>query len=507
MSSRISAAFATALEAISAKLRLRYLGLGFLWAWIYCTWMSPLVFPESMGLTTNKDISWIISAAAVTVSLFVSPLLFKRDFISIGWVKLIAPLGTTLGSIAQAQAILFGVDLPLVQIVGGVVTGICSGWLWIMWGEFFGVVDPEITHFSLPLTVAVPLICMLSTMAASGPIAGAAVCCLPLVSGACLVLSVSDQLPSVARGVPSASSGIVPSRVCLLDFFKLGLAMIATYVVISFCWSMFTWGAEFGWSEWFIVAYAIGGLMAIVAACMSLLFARAGNVFGLYRWLVPFALFAYAALSFQSYGGALAAWCLITIVQYGFDIVVWVYFADIVNAGLCSGRLAAGINRGLVQLAVLLGSALGVVAPKWFEAGIVSFPSFLILLLAVLITAVFAVFSSSRSSNPFAALRKKDEELVGELDREAGEAADRGVKRVEDTRPLVCERLAKEHALTKREAEIMSLLACGRSIPFVANSLYISKNTVDSHVKSIYRKLDVHSRQDLLDRVQNEENA
>jgi len=50
--------------------------------------------------------------------------------------------------------------------------------------------------------------------------------------------------------------------------------------------------------------------------------------------------------------------------------------------------------------------------------------------------------------------------------------------------------------LTSREWEIVDLLAPGRSTDDIADALVISSETVRSHVKSIMRKLGVHSRGD-----------
>lgn len=63
-------------------------------------------------------------------------------------------------------------------------------------------------------------------------------------------------------------------------------------------------------------------------------------------------------------------------------------------------------------------------------------------------------------------------------------------------------RVARDFGLTEREAEIMSLLARGRNVPFIEEELIISRNTIKTHVKHIYQKLDVHSQQELIDLVE-----
>ncbi len=55
-------------------------------------------------------------------------------------------------------------------------------------------------------------------------------------------------------------------------------------------------------------------------------------------------------------------------------------------------------------------------------------------------------------------------------------------------------RHSEETALTAREAEVLSLLGRGFQLSVVAKTLAISHNTASTHVKSIYRKLNIRSR-------------
>lgn len=48
--------------------------------------------------------------------------------------------------------------------------------------------------------------------------------------------------------------------------------------------------------------------------------------------------------------------------------------------------------------------------------------------------------------------------------------------------------------LTPTEFQVLRLIGQGKSNDDIANSLFISKNTVRSHIKSIYAKLNTHSR-------------
>ncbi|WP_296010073.1 helix-turn-helix transcriptional regulator [uncultured Adlercreutzia sp.] len=55
--------------------------------------------------------------------------------------------------------------------------------------------------------------------------------------------------------------------------------------------------------------------------------------------------------------------------------------------------------------------------------------------------------------------------------------------------------------LTQRQREVFQLLAKGRNVPFIADSLCLSPNTVRTYKKELYYTLGVHSQQELIDLV------
>lgn len=62
-----------------------------------------------------------------------------------------------------------------------------------------------------------------------------------------------------------------------------------------------------------------------------------------------------------------------------------------------------------------------------------------------------------------------------------------------------CTAVAERYGLAKREQETMALIAKGRSKRYIAEQLCLSENTVRGYAKTLYAKLGVHSRQELLD--------
>ena len=67
-----------------------------------------------------------------------------------------------------------------------------------------------------------------------------------------------------------------------------------------------------------------------------------------------------------------------------------------------------------------------------------------------------------------------------------------------------CEAVARTYGLTSRETDVLFLLSRGRNAAYIEKELVVSGNTVKSHMLSIYRKLGVHSQQELISLVEQE---
>lgn len=65
--------------------------------------------------------------------------------------------------------------------------------------------------------------------------------------------------------------------------------------------------------------------------------------------------------------------------------------------------------------------------------------------------------------------------------------------------------LAAAHGLSPRELEVLYLLGRGYNHGYIATRLYISENTVRTHVRHIYSKLGISSREDLIELIDQED--
>lgn len=84
---------------------------------------------------------------------------------------------------------------------------------------------------------------------------------------------------------------------------------------------------------------------------------------------------------------------------------------------------------------------------------------------------------------------------LGEMRREAS------VKAVEARVVDPVAAFAGRYGLNDTERAIVSLIAQGRSRTFIAQALSYSENTIRNYTRTVYRKVGVHSKQELLDRV------
>ncbi|MFQ8867491.1 MAG: response regulator transcription factor, partial [Eggerthella lenta] len=91
---------------------------------------------------------------------------------------------------------------------------------------------------------------------------------------------------------------------------------------------------------------------------------------------------------------------------------------------------------------------------------------------------------------------------AGSVKAASGEKLAPVVGAVGDSVTAGCAVAVERYGLSRREAEVLDLLARGRDVPYVAEELVISKNTVRTHTKSIFAKTGVHSRQELIDLVE-----
>lgn len=205
-----------------------------------------------------------------------------------------------------------------------------------------------------------------------------------------------------------------------------------------------------------------------------------------FGWLALAAVFLAALLVVALSDGAGVADQVALLVLFSMPVCFEMYVLMLVVAGSSEGRADAG----RLALAILLipeaaAHAAGQACLLWLPAASAdTLPESAPLIACVLGTGVAACVFCFASSLAF---RKAGPPAQGPLPQAAPQA------------PLdsAVERLACGAGLTARERDMVSYLARGYSNKRIADECGISLNTVQTHVQNCYRKLGVHTRDDL----------
>lgn len=145
-----------------------------------------------------------------------------------------------------------------------------------------------------------------------------------------------------------------------------------------------------------------------------------------------------------------------------------------------------GIFAGIVYGCMALGAIMGLVLAKTGHGNSSS----------LLIIALATVYCLSMIGS---GVRRRAQEPIAAASSSEGEAQPATQARTVDPAAL-----RERFGLSPREAEVCVLLGSGRNVPFIAKRLCISENTVRTHTKNIYTKMDIHTKQELLDLLERE---
>jgi DNA-binding CsgD family transcriptional regulator len=189
-----------------------------------------------------------------------------------------------------------------------------------------------------------------------------------------------------------------------------------------------------------------------------------------------------------------------------FDFIIWCLLAFIVYQKKIDATIVFGFGRGVFMLGSALGLLLGInVLPVLAGANmeVVSYAVMAVLIL-VAATLVFSerdfdrLFSSSIAETD---LTLDDITSFIELDKD-GSAANLD-ENGDRERPYIaaCMRVSENAHLSTREQDVFIQLALGRGSESIAERLFISNNTARTHTHNIYTKLEIHSRQELISKV------
>ena len=485
------------MRRVEAALKLRYMGIGFVWAWLYCTYATSAVFPYRSGQSINSDESWLLSAVAVVLGFFVGGLLLSRRPLGARCLRrfsIAAALLLAAGTIVSALGA-FALGLAW---LGGAMTGVGYALLSLLWARALMVLDVEELEAVVPLSSLVIVPCVVVYPLLEGVVGVVATASLPLMSGVLLLLclregakrcGVEEAASGVggmspyfkeaeASGAASASSGAGASlsrRFGIAESWGFYLGRVAVVLVVLYL--------AIGWQA--ALADVRDSMHALIDLDVSMLISSLAIVFfsrrvsftELFRWAVPCVIITLVLHGSSGLWAGFVSNAIGDTLDSLIQVLVYLFAITLAKQGKAPVALGVGLLNGSVQLGVLFGNLAGsACAGPAAASSEVAFLSALICLVALV--GIVAPQREPIEVRPMA---------------EAGSDA------LEHSLMVGCELLQKKFGLSDRETEIAFLLARGYSRPYIREKLFISKNTVATHIRHIYGKLGIHSKEELID--------
>lgn len=461
-------------EPLSALMYpLRFLGMGLLIAWLCCTHVAT-IFPGGVfdpALRTAFDTGMRIGdIGTFLVFALLAPRigrLSRRKAFSWTAVAL-----TAIGTAAVGLVLIPGQAGEAFIIPVSIVTAVGGAVLFCLWAEAYSQMGATRTlmYGALSCIAAAAASFVIGTMEAPfGVIATAA---LPLASLACAQLSF--RLLPTERSVPKGVRYPIP--------WKLIVIMAIAGLLSSFS------GAFLSATEYIgaIHRVAATGIVGIVILVMAIAKRDRFDARFLAKVGLPVSIVAFAIVPFVA---PMQGYVVSVLMRFAY---VWfTFFVLLMLANICyrfevpSLRLFA-IARASSETALFAGI---MVRRALWQTDLLTDPMTLVgfaLAGIVLVLVCVVIWMSEKSVN-------------GDWGASGLSLADRlhvpGPRERFMTR---CDDLAVRYELTAREAEIMGLIAQRKSRAEIEQELFLSQNTVKTHVRHLYAKLGAHSKADVI---------
>lgn len=428
----------------------------------------------------------VVIASTILAHLLARPLLKVRRFaesaLGVPAVSVAAALGATLALVSM---------LPVVSVllfyVAGALLGLACGWIIVIWTSTIHAPRPEGASYFLDPALVVAVVCYFLFRLVSSfseTITQGFLLALPLVTIACIIRasqpSGEDAAPGLGEGaralqvlVAVAAAFAIGCSACVYlsgrenDVLSSGLNFMVLFEVLAVILMAFCCAVMSRFAQHRGALSPRGSAVLTFCVCYVPLFS-----IGLVMGSAAIPANAPDALWESN------MWVLL-IAIFAYDIRASVYAIRGLAVGLmfeamCIGQLIARVSTlGLSSYAVV--AAAGLTALYFFSVG----------------RQLFRTVP-----------KKKPKRTEGRDDASRLEpAGSSGEEELPSELLAYCRKLGAENGLTPREVEILGLIAMGRSAKYIAEELTISHNTTRTHIKHVYEKLNIHSKQELLDLV------
>lgn len=527
-------------------------GSACLWAWGFLAYLSPVLIPAERPVGgVGIEVGFFVSQGAVVVAAVAIVLALRKRSVAVGRGVLLV----CASLLALASALLpltVAIDAPWPLVGCGAICGVAGTLLGCAWGARYSLESRDVSavvmvsflvaygiYFAiLLLYVATPFVVAAQVVVVFLPLAswGLWFWDASARSGLAPEVFPSSALSTDIAGSPG-SSGKAPGEVTAgshelhaLPWRSLGV--IAVAALVGNVMASVIMGTSYeGADSLYPGGIALCACIATMALVPLTAERTAFSVAQVYRITVTFSVVGLVAIlvlgaAAVPVGGALVQGCTLF-----FQPLVYVVVTRSTRLQGLSPLVAFGVGQALISAVVLAGNLVGKLLFQM--AG--ETPLLLSAVCGAGVLALFFMVVARAAQVGEEGNEEKDggtEEMEAETrgaDRVKAAAAGRGSSGVaagerlfEDGGTTEAATLpngdcaagvgahgedsatvfARAVGLTAREAEILGLLVRGRTLPYIANELFVTTGTVKTHVRHIYEKALVNNRQELLDKVE-----
>ena len=535
---------------------LKLVGFGFYYAWIWVSYNSNvLVFPSAASDLPPDTISltYLVSTLALGVALvllsLVRPLTRRLVGSNLLLIAVAVVVGAaTVGTYASSS---LGADANLYLIVSAALTGAGTSVIVLRFGVVYSKAPAREAAMYTAASFVFAAMIYFMAVGLPDPVGMVFTALLPVLA----VVSTLTNPEWSDEGEGGRPEGPVPLR----RFFVRLLVAVAVFSVVV--------GVSRGFSvphSSISSLNADGALIifstAVVAGVLFVVVGLLRRQFDVSRLYYPIIIAVAAGILVTPLlGGTGFGSQFITVAYNCFVLVIWCLLAYVAYSSRLSPILVFGLGRGASALGTTFGWLAGLEIVRSQGDGSLSLEVISVAMVFALLVVSMLVLNDrliGDALRPEERIRGDAAEVPAQGAGSAGEAAFADRRGAEDRRSAAdgegawdggtgrsgasemgevgemggagasladgspggaaagerrsgpyrmrCDAVAEHYGLSPRERDVFDLLARGRSIDYIAQNLTISFNTAKSHIRHIYVKTDVHSRQELIDLIDRE---
>lgn len=475
----------------------------FYWSWFDVVPFSPALF-SAVGIPADvMPLALSLAVSAVVLCILALCPAWRARAVSakaFSLVSLVAGGGGSLLMYLGAQT----ASAPLL-VVGGVLVGVYQGAGIVTVG---GLITCEgTTNALVHIATALPLnlLAILFVMFLQPQPSVVFALALPLASACCyavfsarrqnrmLVDALADETEKKLRG-SRALSGTGIAR------YNPRFLIILLVVCCSFGFVNYrtVFDSGFGGSDLDYLSLAIRAVVSLAVLVGYIRYSqRPYSILRFALLFMTFGLLASPSLAMLGEAETIVPECLFLAGYACFDLVIWAIIIILSRKANLSLLKTICIVDAVDQLGIFVGTVLGIACGESSAALAVC------IILGGILFVLMLSFTEKRDpvNDDLNSLEIEFASVINAADSSDERDSTSAFQSASVSPGGSVEELAGRHFLTKRETEVLSFLVEGRSVPYISEHLCVSDNTVKSHVRHIYTKLDVHNRQELLDLV------